>query len=88
MIPSGVDIDLALEPVDMRSSFDRLYCLVKERVGYDSRSRALFVFFGRRKDAIKVLFFDGSGMCILYKRLDRGTDVRGRHAREGDRRAR
>ena len=73
MIPSGVDIYLALEPVDMRSSFDRLSGLVKERVGYESRSRALFVFFGRRKDAIKVLFFDGSGMCIFYKRLDRGT---------------
>ncbi len=73
MIPSGIDIYLALEPVDMRSSFDRLSGLVKERVGYESRSRALFVFFGRRKDAIKVLFFDGSGMCIFYKRLDRGT---------------
>jgi transposase len=32
-----------------------------------------FVFFGRRRDALKVLFFDGTGMCIFYKRLDRGT---------------
>lgn len=73
MIPAGVEIYLALEPIDMRLSFDRLSGLAKERVGYDPRSGALFVFFGRRKDALKVLFFDGSGMCIFYKRLDRGT---------------
>jgi transposase len=71
MIPSGVEIYLALEPIDMRLSFDRLSGLAKERVGYEARSGALFVFFGRRKDALKVLFFDGSGMCIFYKRLDR-----------------
>ena len=73
MIPAGVEIYLALEPIDMRLSFDRLAGLAKERVGYEARSGALFVFFGRRKDALKVLFFDGSGMCIFYKRLDRGT---------------
>lgn len=73
MIPSGVDIFLALEPIDMRLSFDRLAGLAKEQVGYEARSGALFVFFGRRRDALKVLFFDGSGMCIFYKRLDRGT---------------
>jgi transposase len=73
MIPSGVEIYLALEPIDMRLSFDRLSGLAKERVGYEARSGALFVFFGRRKDSLKVLFFDGSGMCIFYKRLDRGT---------------
>ena len=73
MIPSGVEIYVALEPVDMRLSFDRLSGLAKERVGYDARSGALFIFFGRRRDALKVLFFDGSGMVIFYKRLDRGT---------------
>lgn len=73
MIPAGVEIYLALEPIDMRLSFDRLSGLAKERIGYEARSGALFVFFGRRKDALKVLFFDGSGMCIFYKRLDRGT---------------
>lgn len=71
MIPAGVEIYLALEPIDMRLSFDRLSGLAKERIGYEARSGALFVFFGRRKDALKVLFFDGSGMCIFYKRLDR-----------------
>ena len=71
MIPSGVEIYIALEPIDMRLSFDRLSGLAKEQIGYDARSGALFVFFGRRRDALKVLFFDGSGMCIFYKRLDR-----------------
>jgi transposase len=42
-------------------------------VGREARSGALFVFFGRRREAIKVVFFDGSGMCLFYKRLDRGT---------------
>ena len=73
MIPAGVEIYVALEPVDMRLSFDRLSGLALERVGYDARSGALFIFFGKRRDALKVLFFDGVGMAILYKRLDRGT---------------
>lgn len=73
MIPSGVQIYVALEPVDMRYSFDRLSGIAREQVGYDARSGALFVFFGRRRDALKILFFDGSGMCQFYKRLDRGT---------------
>lgn len=73
MIPSGVQIFVAIEPIDMRFSFDRLSGLAKEQVGYDARGGALFVFFGKRRDALKVLFFDGSGMVIFYKRLDRGT---------------
>jgi transposase len=61
-----VEIYVALEPIDMRLSFDRLSGIAKEQVGYEARSGALFVFFGRRRDALKVLFFDGSGMCIFY----------------------
>jgi transposase len=73
MIPQGVQVFVALEPVDMRYSFDRLSGLAKERVGYDGRGGALFLFFGRRRDALKILFFDGSGMCQFYKRLDAGV---------------
>lgn len=73
MIPSGVQVFLALEPVDMRWSFDRLAGAALERIGYDARSGALFIYFGKRKDAVKILFFDGSGMCVFYKRLDRGV---------------
>lgn len=85
MIPSGVQIYVALEPVDMRYSFDRLSGIAKEQVGYDARSGALFVFFGRRRDALKILFFDGSGMCQFYKRLDRGAFQLPERERETDR---
>ncbi len=70
MIPSGVQIFLALEPVDMRWSFERLSGAVQEAIGYDARSGALFVFYGRRKDALKILFYDGTGLTIFYKRFD------------------
>lgn len=73
MIPHGVEVFAALEPVDMRWSFDRLADLVESRIGRAPRSRALFLFFGKRRDALKVLFYDGTGLCIFYKRLDRGT---------------
>lgn len=75
MIPNGVEIYVALEPVDMRLSFDRLAGLAHEQTGYDARSGALFIFFGRRRDSLKILYFDGSGMAIFYKRLDRGVFV-------------
>ena len=67
MIPSGVQVFVALTPIDMRYSFDRLAGAAKEQVGYDARGGALFVFFGKRRDAVKVLFFDGTGMCVFYK---------------------
>ena len=63
---------MALEPIDMRWSFDRLSGIALDSLGYDSRSGALFLFCGKRKTAMKILFFDGTGMCIFYKRLDKG----------------
>ena len=73
MIPHGVEIFLGVDPIDLRWGFDRLAGLVAERLGRSARAGALFVFFGRRREAIKVLFFDGSGLCLFYKRLDHGT---------------
>lgn len=73
MIPRGVEIFVALDPVDLRWSFDRLAGLVAQRLGLGARSGALFLFFGKRREALKVLFFDGTGLCLFYKRLDRGT---------------
>ncbi len=73
MIPHGVEIFLGVEPIDLRWGFDRLAGIVGERIGRPARSGALFVFRGRRGHAIKVLFCDGTGMCIFYKRLDQGT---------------
>lgn len=73
MIPRGVEVFVGLEPIDLRWSFDRLAGIVVERLGREPRSRALFVFFGKRHAAIKVVFFDGTGLCLFYKRLDRGN---------------
>lgn len=70
MMPHGVEVFVALEPVDMRLGFDRLAGLVEERMQRGVRAGALFVFFGKRKTALKCLFFDGTGLCIFHKRLD------------------
>ena len=73
MIPHGVEIFVGVESIDLRWGFDRLAGLVGEKLGRPARSGALFVFRGRRGSAIKILFFDGTGLCLFYKRLDRGT---------------
>ena len=72
MIPHGVEVFVGVEPIDLRWGFDRLAGVVTERLGRDARSRALFLFFGKRRDALKVIFFDGTGLCLFYKRLDAG----------------
>lgn len=73
MIPHGVEIFVGLSPIDLRWGFDRLAGVVQEEIGRMPRGGALFVFFGKRRTALKVLFFDGTGLCLFYKRLDRGT---------------
>lgn len=73
MIPRGVEVFVGLEPIDLRWSSDRLSGIVAERIAREVRGEAMFVFFGRRRDALKILFFDGTGLCLFYKRLDRGT---------------
>jgi len=60
-----VEVYVALDAIDLRWGFDRLAGVVTERLGRGARSGALFVFFGRRRTALKVLFFDGTGMCIV-----------------------
>jgi transposase len=73
MIPHGVEIFVGLTTIDLRWSFDRLSGVVAEQLGRDARSGALFLFVGKRGDALKILFSDASGMCLFYKRLDGGT---------------
>jgi len=66
-------IFVATAPVDFRGSFDRLAGFVRAQLNADPRSGAFFVFFNRRADRAKILYFDQTGDCLLYKRLDRGT---------------
>ena len=72
MIPAGVEIYVALEPIDLRCGFNRLSGIAREQFGGDPRSGALFVFFGKKRNAVKLLFWDGTGQCLFYKRLDAG----------------
>ena len=71
-LPQSVRIWLATTPVDLRKGFDGLAALVQAEWKRDLYAGHLFVFFGKRRDALKVLFFDGSGLCLFYKRLDSG----------------
>lgn len=73
MIPHGVEVYVGLDPIDLRWGFHRLTGLVTERLARDPRGGALFVFFGKRREALKVLFYDRNGVCLFYKRLDKGT---------------
>jgi transposase len=73
VIPTGVEVFVGLDPIDLRWSFDRLCGLVEERIGRSARSGALFIFFGKHRTALKILFFDGTGMVVFYKRLDHST---------------
>jgi transposase len=74
VIPVGVRIFVCTAPVDMRLGFDRLVQVARERIGHDPVvGGALFVFAGKSATRIKVLWFEGHGLCILYKRLHRAT---------------
>lgn len=73
MIPHGVEVFVGLDLIDLRWGFNRLSGLVAEKLRRDVRGGALFVFFGKQREAMKILFFDGSGLCLFYKRLDKGT---------------
>ena len=72
MIPSGVEIYVALEPVDMRLGSERLGALVRERMRAEPRSKALFAFVSKRGHSMKVLTWDGTGTIVIHKKLDAG----------------
>ncbi len=65
-------IYLALGATDLRQGFDGLYALVEQRLESDPLSGHVFVFANRRRSRIKLLFWDGSGLWLCAKRLERG----------------
>lgn len=64
---------MAVEPCDMRKGFEGLHALVVERLREDVRGGALFVFTNKRHTRLKVLYFDGTGLWLMTKRLEEGT---------------
>ena len=66
-------IYLCTAPTDMRKGFDTLAVLVREFLGRDPLSGHLFLFISRRKDRLKILYWDADGFVLWYKRLERGT---------------
>jgi transposase len=65
-------IYLAVEPVDMRKQFNGLWALAAQQLQEDPFSGALFVFTNKDRDRLKILFWDGSGVWVLAKRLEKG----------------
>jgi len=71
-LPPTVRVFVAVEPFDMRGSFDAIAGAVR-RIGLDPVDGHLYLFFNKRRRLAKALWFDGSGWCLLAKRLEAGS---------------
>ena len=71
-LSNSLRVFLALEPVDLRMSFNGLYGVVLDRLEEDPCSGALFVFTNKRRSRIKMLYWDGTGLWVAIKRLEQG----------------
>ena len=72
-LPSSVKIFIYTQPADMRCGFNKLSMLTENIMLMDPFSGHLFVFFNKPGDKCKILFWDRTGFCIWYKRLEEGT---------------
>jgi transposase len=71
-LPASVRVYLCLTPCDMRKSFDSLHAMVRDHLELDAFAGHLYLFFGRRKDRLKVIYWDRDGFAIWAKRLEAG----------------
>lgn len=74
---------IALDPCDMRAGAHTLHALVMDKLREDTRSGALFVFSNKRRSLLKILYWDGTGIWLMSKRLEQGTFFWPRAAEEG-----
>jgi len=72
-IPPNATIFLYTQPTDMRKGFDGLSGIVRSELAGDPLDGSLFLFINRRRDRMKILYFDGSGYWLYYKLLEAGT---------------
>ena len=72
-LPHLVRVFLHARPTDLRKGFDALSGLVTTAFGQDPTSGHLFLFVNRRRDRIKILYWDRDGLAIWYKRLETGS---------------
>jgi transposase len=72
-LPASVRVYLAASPCDMRRSFDGLHALVSAVLQLDAFAGHLFVFANRRRDRVKILYWDRDGFAVWSKRLEEGT---------------
>jgi len=73
MLSPAVKVFLCAQDTDMRRSFDKLAEMTRSVLAQDPLSGHLFVFFNRPRDRVKILFWDRSGFCLYYKRLEEGS---------------
>lgn len=71
-VSSGLKVLIATKPVDFRKGMNGLAALVKEHLGADPFSGAVFVFRAKRADRLKLIVWDGTGLCLFAKRLEGG----------------
>jgi transposase len=79
----SLKVYVALDPIDMRKGFEGLYAAVSEKLQADVKSGALFVFTNNKRTRLKVLYFDGTGLWLMTKRLEKGTFCWPRAAESG-----
>jgi transposase len=72
-LPASVRVYLSTQPADMRKSFDGLCVLVQQVFQRDPLDGHLFLFLNRRRDRLKILYWDRDGLALWYKRLEAGT---------------
>ena len=71
-VPRGVSVFAYAQPCDMRKSFNTLAAIVTEELKHDMLAGDLYLFVSRDRKRAKVLYFDGTGVCLFAKRIERG----------------